>query len=284
MYILFDIGGTKMRIAGTRDLKTFSEEPIVLDTPALFNEGSVLLKKRIAAITLGEPVEAIAGGVAGAFDQLTQMIVGAPNLTNWVGKPLVQELSSEYPVPIYIQNDTAFVGLGEMHIGAGEKTGIGAYITVSTGIGGTRFIDGAIDRSTIGFEPGQQIIDIDTTLYPGENKKTLESLISGASTEERTGKKPYDILEQEFWDEYARILAYGLYNTIVHWSPKVVVLGGSMVVGDPAISVTKVAEELAQILKIFPEPPEIRKASLGELGGLYGAMVYIKQQASHTST
>ncbi len=277
MYIFFDIGGTKMRIAGSRDLEKFVGDPIVTDTPIDFEEGMRVLKEKIKIISTGEKVEIIGGGIAGPFGEGVCSLLGSPNLKGWIGNSLCDSLNNEFDVPAYIENDSAVVGLGEMHYGTGRKDGIGAYITVSTGVGGARFIDGFIDKKVIGFEPGQQIIDAGKSLCPDCDGLTLGSYISGRATEKRTGKKPYDIKDEEFWDTYAKYLAYGLNNTIVHWSPDVVVLGGSMMVGDPRIPLDHTIQCLKGILKIFPELPEIKLAELGALGGLYGAMVLVKQ-------
>lgn len=277
MYILFDIGGTKMRIAGTRDLKSFISKPIVVNTPTLFDEGIKLLKEKISEIAAEETVEAIAGGIAGPFNKNKGYLLQSPNLVDWIKKPLRGELEKDFNTPVYIENDSAVVGLGEMHFGAGIKVGVGMYMTISTGVGGARFEDGVIDATTDGFEPGHEIIDPDKSMCPDCESGELESYIGGAATERRMGVKPYEITEPGFWDTYAKYLAYGLNNTIVHWSPKVVVLGGSMIVGDPAIPIDRTREYLKEILTIFPELPEIKKAELGALGGLYGAMVLINQ-------
>lgn len=91
-------------------------------------------------------------------------------------------------------------------------------------------------------------------------------------------KKPYDIPQDDpMWDQYAHLLAYGLNNTILHWSPNVVVLGGAMIVGDPSIPIDATRAYLENILKVFPELPDIKKAELEDFGGLYGAMVYVNQ-------
>ncbi|MEX0651838.1 MAG: ROK family protein [Candidatus Paceibacterota bacterium] len=277
MYILFDIGGTKMRVAGSRDCKEFVGEPIVVDTPEDFEEGMKLLKETIHAVSEDESIEMMGGGIAGPFDTASGSLTQSPNLSGWVGKSLVGNLKEDFQVPIIVDNDSAVVGLGEMHYGAGVKDGIGVYITVSTGVGGARYVDGKIDITTQGFEPGHEIIDPDKSMCPDCESGELESYIGGAATEKRMGMKPYEITEPGFWDTYARYLAYGLNNTIVHWSPATVVLGGSMIVGDPAIPIDRTIEYLKKSLTIFPTLPEIKKAKLGALGGLYGAMVLVKQ-------
>lgn len=277
MYILFDIGGTKTRVIGTRDLKTFASEPTVFKTHKNYDEGARLLAETIKKAAGNESIETIGGGIAGPVDQKTGRIVGGRNLQGWFKKPLRDDLKREFNVPVYIENDAALVGLGEMHYGAGSTKGIGVYLTVSTGVGGARYEGGVIDKKTLGFEPGTQIIDPDRTLCPDCESGELESYIGGAATERRMGKKPYDIVDPAFWDTYAKYLAYGLNNIIALWSPDFIVLGGSMIAGDPAISVSKVKEHLKNILTIFPVLPSIKKAELGDLGGLYGAMVFIEQ-------
>jgi predicted NBD/HSP70 family sugar kinase len=178
-------------------------------------------------------------------------------------------LTGIFGAAVYIENDAAVVGLGEANWGAGRGFEIVAYVTVSTGVGGAKIVNGKIDEHAIGFEPGKQIIDVNTG-------KTLEQMISGKSLAERTGKLPKEITDEGVWDTEAWILAVGLNNMIVEWSPNCVVLGGSMITGEPAIPIIKTEKYLKEILKIFPEIPTLRKAELGDFGGLYGALAYLK--------
>lgn len=275
MYILFDIGGTKTRIAYATDLERF-EEPIIISTPALYEEGLSTIIKTIEDCADGREIKIICGGIAGPFNERKQSLVGSPNLKDWIGKPLKNNLEEKFGVPVHIENDSAMVGLGEANFGAGKGFGIVAYMTVSTGVGGARFINGKIDEKSVGFEPGHQIIDADKTLVEGVGGLHVGYILSGKGVEKRTGQKPKDIADTLFWDKMAEYLAYALNNLSVFWSPDCIVLGGSMITGDPAISVEKTEERLKEILKIFPEIPVIKKASLKDVGGLYGALAYIK--------
>jgi hypothetical protein len=54
------------------------------------------------------------------------------------------------------------------------------------------------------------------------------------------------------------------------------VLGGGMMQSSE-ISVEILKSNLKKILKIFTTHPEIKKAELGDLGGLHGALAYLKQ-------
>lgn len=277
MYLLFDIGGTKMRLAISKEGETFGE-PKVVPTPKDFDEGMKVFKEVADELIGGDlpdgkarKIEMAGGGMKGPFNKEKTSVVNSSSLPNWDNKPLKERLEKAIDAPVFMENDTAIVGLGEMHSGAGKGVEIGVYITVSTGVGGTRFVDGLIDKSKFGFEPGKQIIDI-------ENDLVLEDSISGNALEKRTGKKAYEVTDPKIWDELARTLAYGLYNTILHWSPDVVILGGPMIVGEPAIDVDIVKKYLKNINKVFPELPEIKKAELGDFGGLHGALTFLKQQ------
>jgi len=55
------------------------------------------------------------------------------------------------------------------------------------------------------------------------------------------------------------------------------VLGGSMM-KKPGINLVEARKFFAQTLTIFPHPPKLLKASLGDVGGIYGALAYIKQK------
>jgi len=279
MYILFDIGGTKMRVVAA-DREKFLGEPTVVSTPKNFNEGMETLRRIIENITQslteqGRSVTAIVGGIAGPLNPERTMLERSPNLSDWVGHDIRKTLNEAYKVPVEIENDAALVGLGEAHFGAGRNKSIVAYLTVSTGVGGARIVGGKIDRSAVGFEPGHQIIDPDNTLCPTCDGNDLEAYVSGTSIEKRFGVKPYEIKDPAVWDELAKFLAYGINNTIVYWSPDIVVVGGSMM-KEIGISIPAVRKHLAEIFKIYPTPPQIEKAELDDFGGLYGSLAYAR--------
>ena len=266
-----------MRLALSRDGKSFGD-PAIVDTPQKFEDGIALFQETALALAGGELILSMAGGIAGVFDKEKGMLVNSPNLPDWVGKPLREELEKRCDASVFIENDSAIVGLGEALAQTGERYDIVAYITVGTGVGGSRIVGGKIDEAAIGFEPGHQIIDPDNTLCPECEGNDLESYVSGAAVGKRYGMKPYEITEKALWEEtLPKFLAYGLNDTIVHWSPDVVVLGGSMIVGDPAISVEATERYLKELMRIFPTIPVIKKATLGAVGGLHGALAYLKQ-------
>jgi predicted NBD/HSP70 family sugar kinase len=284
MYILFDIGGTKTRIAASNDLTTLVDVR-KYDTPARYSEGIETLCKGIEELAGGKAPIAIAGGIRGPLNHEKTGIISDTVLIDWVGRPLVKDLSTHFGTNIYLENDTAVVGLGEVHFGAGKGYSIVAYHTVSTGVGGARFVDGRIDVTSIGFEPGHQTLDIDQTILGRHIPPTLGNLVSGESLEKHRGVKPYEIPQTDHvWDELAYYLAHGLKNTIVYWSPDVIVLGGSMIVGNPRILLEDITRHTKEVLGNLVPCPLIVDAKLKDEGGLYGAMALIRMKITQSNT
>jgi predicted NBD/HSP70 family sugar kinase len=268
MHILFDLGKTKTRVAGSTSFESFIE-PRIFDTPKDYGSAIKLIAETAKDIANGSEIELVAGGVGCPVEKDTHAIIGGMNFPEWDGKLFESDLSAEMKSPVFLENDSALVGLGEAVYGAGKHSDIMAYITVSTGVGGVRIVKKKIDANAYGFEPGWQVLSL------GEDGKYASDFLSGRSVEEATGKKPYETTDPTFWDEKARILAHFLNNVIVMWSPDTIVVGGSMM-KEIGISIPTTEKHLRHILKIFPEIPPIKKAELNDIGGLWGAMEFLK--------
>ena len=274
MLLVFDIGGTKIRIASSSDGENISD-PIIFPTPQNFEEAIEQFKKIAFDLSNGQKIDKVAGGVRSPLDKEKSMFISNSILPSWINKPLKQQLEQNLNTEVYLENDAALVGLGEANFGAGKNKNIVAFITVSTGVGGARLVNKSIDKNALGFEPGHQIIFPDGNLCGCGGKGHLEAYISGSALEKMYSKKAQDITDPAVWDEIAKNLSISLNNTIVHWSPDIVVLGGSVM---ESIPLDKVSQYLQDFLKVFPTAPEITLATLGEKGGLYGALAYLKEQ------
>lgn len=275
MYILFDIGGTKTRIARSRDLEQF-DQPVIFETPLSYCDGIALIKEAVRTLVSNSKIDGICGGIRGPLNHEKTAIISEIKLVDWVGRSLVEDLKNEFNAPVFLFNDTALVGLGEAVYGGGKGYDIVAYHTVSTGVGGARFVHGKLDETSVGFEPGHQLLDIDRTILGKSIPPTLENFVSGTALEVRRGRKPYSIDQADsIWDELARYLGYGLKNTIVYWSPHVIVLGGSMIIGNPRILLEDVIYHTKEAVGTLVPCPPIVDAKLGDEGGLYGALAVL---------
>lgn len=276
MYLVFDTGGTKMRMAASSDGKTL-EEKIIIPTPHNFKEAMEIFARQAKILAKNRPIQAVAGGVPGALNPEHSMIIKALNMPGWVNQPLKQELEIITGAPVLIENDTTVYGLAEANHGQAKEKDIVVYLGIGTGIGGKRFVKGKPEPSAFGFEPGYQIIDVPPFAQrndPDIQKKTgyLEMLVGGNGLHSRFGKAAEHIDNPEIWDEIAFYLAAGLNNVTVFWSPDLIILGGSVMKDIP---LAKVRTYLQKLNPIFTSLPELTLAEFGEIGGLMGALIFL---------
>ena len=280
MFLLFDIGGTNTRIATSRDGISIESLKITA-TPKNFSEGITVFRHIAQELVGGEKIMKVAGGVAGPLNKEKSAPLCVPALPAWSAQPLKKELENILKAQVLLENDAALAGLAEATTGAGKGYRIVAYLTIGTGVGGVRIVNGNIDANAAGFEPGHQIIDIEGRQdSPIKNPRYLDDYISGGALERRYNQRAEYVTDPAIWDGLARHLAIGLNNTIVHWSPDIVVLGGSMITKQPGISLPSVEKYLKNFLWIYETHPPITTSLLGDTAGLYGALLYLKQYES----
>lgn len=261
-----------MRVGVSADRESISQVKII-PTPKDFGQGVQALKQVANELSGGAKIEKIAGGIAGVLYKDKTGLAKSANVNDWVGKPLKTELERVFGATVKLENDAAIEGLGEANSGAGKNQGIIAFITIGTGVGGVRIINGKIDENALGFEPGHQIIVPDGNQCNCGGKGHLETYVAGSYIEKIYHKKAEEIEDTGIWNEIARYLSLGLTNVSVHWSPDIIVLGGSVSLSIP---LEKVQGYLKEFLTVFPEAPQIIKASLGDEVGLYGALELLK--------
>lgn len=269
MYLLFDIGASNTRI-GFSENGTAVDRIIKIPTKHSFEEMMDNFGEEVRKLRGNKQIVASAGGSIGPLNDDRSMIINAPNLSKWNYKPLKEKLGEVIGVIPFIENDCIMAGLGEAAYGSGKDTSLMVYMTISTGVGGARIIDGEPDRSRFGFEPGQQII------RAGDKTKTLEELVSGSGIEKIYGKKAELIDDSRVWEEVTDFLSIGIHNMMVHWSPETIILGGAVM---QKISIDMIRTKTRNITKIFPTMPRIEKAILGE-SALWGALALLNKKAS----
>lgn len=262
MIIIFDIGGTSTRVARSLDDETIDAEQI-FKTPHDPIEGLSLLIEKIKIIAGDLPIKIISGGMAGVLKGGT--IVHSPNISSWNGTDIIATIQKSFPESkIMLGNDADLACLAEAKRGVGKGFHRVAYMTISTGIGGGLVIDGQVAQGIFDFEPGQQIIDF-------EKRATLESIASGTAIQKKYGEMINNITDHKTVHTIVSMLAIGIYNTIVHWSPDIFVLGGGVVLAKPEL-VDLVKGEVEHLMSIYPKIPEFKMTTLGDQNVLYGAL------------
>lgn len=258
--IVFEIGGTHMRIARVEGEKPGSAKKIPTPRePQRAVEELVVLAQEVVE---GEVITHAAGGIPGVISHEGR-VFRSPNLSGWNGFEFGSALKSALGAEaVAVYNDADIGALGEARFGAGKGFDIVGFLVNGTGVGGSRVVEGTIDKFAYGFEPGQYRCD--------SSGATLEGLVSGRAIEKKYGTSAAEV-GKKAWEELTPALARGLYTAMLFWSPHVVVLGGSVFLNENAFQLEALERELRTLNTMFPELPVLRRGTLGDSAGLWGA-------------
>lgn len=252
MHILFDIGGTNLRLANSLDKKSLGQT-ITFPTPENFDDAIQLLESEITKLSDGQPITSIAGGIAGRLNEDKTKIIHAANLPDWSNKPLAEKLEAIFNCPVKLENDCAVGALGEKHFGAGQGYKSLIYIAVGTGIGGAWILNNNLVQGSYSFGIGHQIIDPQGPLCPAHQEPGhLEAYIQGP--------------------DFKQYFTIGLYNIMLHWPAEAIVLGGGVVLGKHWQE-EEFENGLEELTKGRSYNMSVKIAGLGDEAGLYGAML-----------
>lgn len=274
MFLSVDIGGTYTRIALSEDGKTIGKK-VKYQTPKKYDDGIDKLQEQIQELTGRHAPKAVSVGAASPIDYEKGTMIKPPALPTYMGHSIQKELEIRLHSKVYLENDAALGGLGEA--AARKKTEILAYVTLSTGIGGVRIVNGKIDYHASPFEPGHQILDPKGRFWPGCGQKgCFESICSGRAFEMTYGTRAEFCEDGRIWEEHALATSQGLVNVITLWAPDVLVVGGSLVKSGkkftgPLIKFTR------EKLKIYPTP-KIEISTLGDDNVLLGGLIALRQK------
>ena len=270
MFIAIDIGGTSTRIGASWNGRNFfvTEK---FKTPPTFKEGLRTILKRIKWLQGDRKLHRVALAVPGHIPTKTKNpLLHFSNLPGWGKNHLAKVLASALNTKIILINDADAAGLGEASRGAGRGYDIVAYLTLSTGVGGARIHGGELDGSAHGFEPGHQILIPNGKKWTCGQRGCFEAYGSGTAFYKTYGVRAEFCRDKKIWTKHAQIVGWGVVNTIIAWSPDIVVIGGGLSQAGPLLF-QPLRAYVAAHLKIF-KPPPIVPAKLGDSAGLYGGL------------
>lgn len=274
MFISIEIGGTNTRMASTKNLKDIKSCQI-FSTQQNFNLGIKKISDTIEELAPQSQIKGIAFGLPGIFDIKKHKLIKSPHLKGWINKPIFEILSKKFKCPVFIQNDTDLAGLGEAVFGSGKKYKIVAYLAIGTGVGGTRIVNKQIAPFAQGFEMGHQIVRLNGKLSNDCGQKgCLESYTSGKTFYQKYKIDPKDCNNVKIWQNFAKNFSQGVINTIVFWSPHVIVIGGSFA-KKGKIFFNPLRRFVKENLLVLDTPP-ILKSRLGDKSGIYGGFYFLK--------
>lgn len=180
------IGSRKLKIMAS-DLMANSKynKQIVYDKEQVsYEEIFKLLEAEIKNIkskyeNKGKKIVGIGIGINGVVDTKNGVLIFAPNL-GWRNVNIRQDIEEKFDIPVFVDNNTRTMALGESWFGTGKNVQNFFCINIDYGVGGSFFIDDKIYRG-VSFgagEIGHTTVDINGEICSCGNKGCLETVAS----------------------------------------------------------------------------------------------------------
>lgn len=311
-----DLGGTKIEaIVVDEDNRVLGSAR--RPTPTKGGPGSVaaLIAEglREACQAAGVDPSSLTGigiGSPGIADEATGIVFSAKNLPGWSGSfPLGPTLTSELGTEVLVSNDVQVATEAEFHLGAGRGYDSLLGVFWGTGVGGGIILNGQpwLGRSGAG-EIGHMVVRIDGALCTCGRRGCVEAYAGRGAMEARARRRVEkgrdtdlfrlmkergrtrltsavwaqalqrgDPVATEIIDRAVAALGAGIASAINLIDVEAVIIGGGLGVRFGAPFVKRISEAMRPHLFHDDNPPEVKVASLGDLGGAIGAALLVRR-------
>jgi len=303
-----DIGGTSLKaglFSEKMELLARFSTPVNREDKPKTSVNNLVSWLQSSEIAEKGKLHAVGVGIPGIFDHEKGMLTLAANLPQWVGFPVRDFLKENLGVQIVIGNDGNMAALGEYHAGSGRELESMMMLMLGTGVGGAIIDNGRIlEYNGFSGEIGHIIIDIDGVICQCGHRGCLETMAAKSGlirmlheTLEKTeySKGAYanlseitpldlsnlaatgDKIAMQVYRTSGTAVGIGISNILNILRLDGVVIGGG-IAGAWEGFFKSIEETVAKtVFSYDPEKIKIRKASLGEDAGIYGAGVAAMQ-------
>ena len=272
MFIGIDIGGTHIRVAKGINGKIAQK----FDFPTKEFHASIQeIKIAVEKLSSNEKIRKVGIGIPGFLNTKKGIITKSPHLVGWNNIELADIFSKILKLKVAVGHDASVAALGEATHGAGKNKDPVLYFTVSTGIGSGLVVNGRIYYGVFNPEAGHQILSKNAPKHLGAPAADLESLSSGSALKHIYNKNPLELEGKKEWFDALDWLAIGLTNSILHFSPEVVVIGGGMT-KHTEVFFPPLKKSLQKYLTELPQVPVV-PSGLGQNSGIIGALTLAQQ-------
>ncbi len=290
-YILFDIGGTNIKMATYGGcLSEVKEYPTEAKLGA-----EKLVEKIIDLISLENNYSAIGISTAGQVNDKEGYIIYAnENMPGYTGTKWKEILEAKFKVPVYVENDVNAAALGEGYVGVAKGKYDYLCLTFGTGVGGAIVIDGKVYHGSSGSagEFGAMLLNIKKhekgDAFSGAYEKigSTTALVKSAmeyKKELNNGRLIFSNLDDpkvlEIVKSWAYDVSLGLTSLIHIFNPAMVILGGGIM--EQELVFNEVLKNIEDELMPSFKNVEINRAQLGNKAGLYGALSIIEKELNN---
>lgn len=286
--LAIDVGATFTRIALVNEVGEVTNK-LKFETPK-----TALIEKIIETIKSNykaqiNEVAGIGFCIAGDIDNEKGALVLSPNLP-YQNLKIKEPLEKEFDKKVYLNNDANAAIIGEKIWGQGKDISNLVYVTFSSGIGGSVFVDGKLitDEAGNSIEVGHTKISSDYNLPCGcGGIDHWESYASGRDmpsflsawikknniTLDFDGSTVFTIFDAiksqnkialQFLEQLMIINQFGINILIKRYHPELIILGGSVYLKHQDF-----------FLPYLPQNPPCKPASFGDNASLVGAAAVV---------
>lgn len=253
-------------------------------------------------------------GFPGVFAE-DGVILGAPQLPDWVGFDLLEALREGVSIPVFLENDANCAALGEYWMFREELPDTFVFMTLGSGIGGGVILDGKLWRGYLGSagEIGHIPVEPKGPFCGGGHQGCIEVFASavglknlieqmldeGVSSDflsafekKSSAVTPKDAYEAamrgdagaiRLFERFGSYLGISLASVINVLNPKAIVIGGNIANAWEFFSPSILPSLKRHTFPYVAERLMIRKARLGEDAGILGAASLVFARKACTS-
>jgi glucokinase len=311
-----DLGGTKIEaivVDAENQVLGSARRPTPTEGKPADVATAIVEGVREACQSAGVEPSSLAGlgvGSPGLVDESTGVVASARNLPGWDRSfPLGATLSSELGTDAFVGNDVQVATEAEFELGAGRGYGSLLGVFWGTGVGGGIILKGEpwTGRGGAG-EIGHTVVKIDGALCTCGRRGCLEAYAGRGAMEARARRRIdqgrhtdlFHLMEErgrtrltsaiwahalergdkvatEIIDKAVAALAAGIASAINLLDVGAVIIGGGLGVrfGEPFAH--RIADEMQPHLFHDENPPDVKVAALGDLGGAIGAALLVRR-------
>jgi glucokinase len=311
-----DLGGTKIEaivVDDQNEVRGSARHPTPTQGAPADVSAAIAKAVREACRAAGVEPASLTGvgiGSPGLVDETTGVVSSARNLPGWEGSfPLGATVAEDLGSEVLVGNDVQVATEAEFHLGAGRQYDSLLGVFWGTGVGGGLVLEGKpwLGRGSAG-EIGHTVVKLDGAPCPCGRRGCLEAYAGRAAMEARARRRVdrgrhtdlFELMEKrgrtrltsaiwahalergdgvaiEIIDKAVAALGAGIASAINLLDVELVVIGGGLGVrfGEPFAK--RIAEAMLPHLFHDESPPEVRVASLGDLGGAIGAALLVRR-------
>jgi glucokinase len=311
-----DLGGTKIQtvvVDGRSKVLGQSRVPTPSDAGPSAVVRTIAQAVGAAAEEAGLATDSLVGvgvGAPGGIDPDKGLLISPPNLAGFDGDfPLGPELEQQLGTRVFLGNDVSVATDAEFRLGAGKPYNSILGVFWGTGVGGGLVLDGKqwVGRGSAG-EIGHVVVHPNGDKCGCGRKGCMEAYAGRGNMEakarhrQKKGEKTrlFEIMEKRGRDRltsgiWARALAHedkmavelidaavealgiGVASCVNVLDPEAVIIGGGLGtrLGEPYAK--RITDAMMPHLFVDENPPAIKVATLGDLGGAMGAALLVNK-------